>query len=162
MILNQQLKKLPELIRTYSENAAYLTDLIRDIPGIRVQKPGRLADPQGYYSLHFIFDGEDFADIPKEVINEICSAEGIGIGCGTHGPVYRHALFNLNLEKGEYRIHNGECRVCESLYPRTLGIPHNVLLYRRNMELYSELLHKIHENREEARQYAASKKGKLS
>ena len=158
VILSQQLKNLKSMIDSYASNAEYLRNAIKDIPGVRMQAPGRLATPQGYYSFHLIFDGEPFKDIPKAIINEACGAEGFPIGNGTHGPVYKASLFNLNLEKGEYRIPDGRCAVCEELFPRTLGSAHNVLTRRDTMEKLSAVLHKIYDNIDELKQYAASKK----
>ena len=122
-----------------------------------MQSPGRLSEPQGYYSFHLIFDGEPFKDIPKSIINEICAAEGFPIGNGTHGPVYKASLFNLDLSKGEYRIPDGSCKVCEEMYSRTLGTAHYVLTNRIAMEKLSAVLHKIADNIDEVKQYAASK-----
>ena len=157
VILSQQLKNLKNLIDTYAENAAFLREEIKDIPGVRMQSPGRLSEPQGYYSCHLIFDGEPFKNIPKAVINEACTAEGFPIGNGTHGPVYNASLFNLDLSKDEYRIHGGRCAVCEELFPRTLGFNHNVLTHRSTMEKLSAVLHKVYANIGELEQYAASK-----
>lgn len=146
VILHQQLKNLPGLIKTYAENAAYLTEKIKDIPGVRIQAPGRLANPQAYYSFHLIFDGGEFKDIPRWLISKTCYDEGFDIGNGTHGPVYKHNLFNLNKEKGEYRIAEGSCKVCEEMCNHTLGIFHQPLLYRENMDIISDILHKVADN----------------
>ncbi len=154
VILQQQLEHLPELIRTYNENAALLSELLKDIPGIRIQSPGRLASPQGYYTFHIIFDGGVFKDIPRWLISKVCYDEGIDIGNGTHGPVYAHNLFNLNQEKGEYRIPDGRCGVCEDVCSHTLGFSHSMLRYRENMELVSEVLHKVFDNIDELRMLA--------
>ena len=156
LILDQQLKKLPEMINTYAANAKYLTEKISDIAGIRVQTPGRLADPQGYYSFHVIFDGAEWRDIPKDAISKACFAEGIYMSSGTHGPVYKHALFNLDLNKGEYRIAGGRSAVCEELFPRTLGFSHPILANRENMDIISDVLHKVAANMGELRQVAAT------
>ena len=144
------------MIDAYASNAAWLRDVIKDIPGVRMQSPGRLSEPQGYYSFHLIFDGEPFKDIPKSIINEACGAEGFPIGNGTHGPVYKASLFNLNLEKGEYRIPEGRCAVCEDLFERTLGSSHYVLTERKAVERLSEVLHKIYANIDELKEYAAT------
>lgn len=155
VILQQQLEHLEERIRTYNENAALLTERLKDIPGIRIQAPGRLARPQGYYSFHIIFDGGEFKNIPRWLISKVCYDEGINIGNGTHGPVYAHNLFNLNREKGEFRIPDGKCRVCEKTCSHTLGFSHQVLEHRENMELISEVIHKVAANMDELRQLAA-------
>ena len=156
LILLEQLKEIRQRIALYGEHARLLTEMIRDIPGVRIQSPGRLADPQGYYSLHFIFDGEEFDGITKQTINEACTAEGFSIGIGTHGPVYRHALFNL--KPGEFRIDGGDtCPVCEKIYPRTLGFVHQVLTERNTVVKIGEIVRKVASNIGELNKYQASK-----
>ena len=158
VILSEQLKSLRERIAAYGASAKILTDAVAGLPGVRVQAPGRLADPQGYYSFHYIFDGEEFKDIPKEVIDEACTAEGFSIGNGTHGPVYRHPLFNLKQEKGQYRFGEGDsCPVCETLFPKTLGIPHPVLADRKTVETVAQIVRKVASNVDELRKYVNSK-----
>lgn len=158
VILSEQLKSLRERIAAYGASAKILTDAVAGLPGVRVQTPGRLADPQGYYSFHYIFDGEEFKDIPKEVIDEACTAEGFSIGNGTHGPVYRHPLFNLKQEKGQYRFgEGGSCPVCERLFPKTLGISHPVLADRKTVETVAQIVRKVASNVDELRKYLNSK-----
>lgn len=154
VILHQQLRNLAERTKIYAENAAYLTEKIKDIPGLRIQSPGRLANPQAYYSFHFIFDGGEFKEIPRWLISQACYDEGFNIGNATHGPVYKHNLFNLNQDKGEFRIAEGTCRVCEYACSRALGINHQVLLYRENMDILSDVLHKVANNMDGVRELA--------
>jgi len=156
VILHEQLKKFPARVKAYAENAAYLTELVKDIPGIRVQSPGRLAGPQGYYVFYFIFDGEAFRDIPKKVWNDVMLAEGVDLTSGSYGPVYNHALFNLDRSKGQYRIDGGNCPVCEAMCPLMHGLPHCRLTDRDFLEKASAVLHKVAANIDEVRQYAAS------
>ncbi len=156
LLLLEQLKTLPERIRRYGENAKIMTDAIKDVPGVRVQHPGRLANPQGYYTFHFVFDGEEFNGISRDIINEACVAEGVGISGKTHGTVYRHALFNL--KPNQYRIFGGECAICDELsLKRTLGISHPVLYYKETAEQIGAVVRKVASNVDELRKYAASK-----
>lgn len=157
LILNEQLKTLDERMRIYESNVKYLRELIADIEGVRLQAPGKEATLQGYYSYHLLFDGGEFKDIDRDVINEACTAEGYGIGNGTHGPVYLHKLFNIDAAKGEYRIPGGKCSNCEYLCSRALGQAHNALYYRENMDMLSAVLHKIADNIGELKDYAARK-----
>jgi len=109
-ILKDQLEGLSDLIDRYNRTAEIIKEKIADIPGVRIQTKGRLASPQGYYSLAFIFDGEEVKDVPLARIIEACAAEGLQLG-GTYGPVYKHLLFNL--AEDEYRIDGGSCPVSE-------------------------------------------------
>ncbi len=155
LILLEQLKGLHDLIETYGKHARLLTELTKDIPGLRIQEPGRLANPQGYYSFHFIFDGEEYNGIDVKTINAACTAEGLGIPNGTHGPVYHHPLFNL--KPGQFRFGTGNnCPVCEKIFPRTLGVAHQVLTDENTMIKLAEILHKVTSNLDELRQYQAA------
>ncbi|MDD3153663.1 MAG: DegT/DnrJ/EryC1/StrS family aminotransferase [Victivallaceae bacterium] len=151
-ILSEQLKTLHDRIRIYGESAAILRAAIADVPGVRTQLPGRLADPQGYYSFHFLFDGEEFRGISKQAINEACIAEGANIGNGGHGAVYQHVLFNLR--RDEYRIGSGErCDVCEDLSARMLGISHEYLYEPAVARKIGEVVRKVASHPEELRRY---------
>ena len=103
---------MPALIEKYNKNADSITAKLYDVNGVRVQNKGRLASPQGYYGMVFLFDGEELKDIPIETILQACAAEGLNMGC-TYGPVYHHMLFNL--QDGEYSIPEGNCPVAEDL-----------------------------------------------
>jgi L-glutamine:2-deoxy-scyllo-inosose/3-amino-2,3-dideoxy-scyllo-inosose aminotransferase len=125
LILRSQLRHLDELIATYNDNAAYLEEQLRDVPGVRVQARGRLSGPQSYYAFGLIFDEEPLRDIPLEVIQRAINAEGLGVG-GTYGVVYRHILWNI--EPGRYRIESDGCPVSTEIGAgRTLVLPHQWL-----------------------------------
>ena len=109
-ILKDQLEGLSDLITRYNRTAEIINEKIADVPEVRIQAKGRLASPQGYYSLAFIFDGEGVKDVPLMRIIEACAAEGLQLG-RTYGPVYKHLLFNLT--EGEYRIDGASCPVSE-------------------------------------------------
>jgi dTDP-4-amino-4,6-dideoxygalactose transaminase len=156
LLLSEQLKSLPERIQRYGESARIMTEAIAGVPGVRVQASGRLADPQGYYSFHFIFDGREFDGIDRWTINEACLAEGAGIGNGTHGSVYRHNLFNLSPD--QYRIFEGSCPVSDKIScERALGIEHQRMYYRETAEQIGAVVRKVASNVDELRQYAESK-----
>ncbi len=157
LLLLEQLKTLPERVKRYGESARIMTEALADVPGVRVQAPGRLANPQGYYTFHFLFDGKEFDGIDRWIINEACAAEGVGIGNGTHGTVYRHNLFNLAPES--YRIFEGECPVCDELsLNRALGIAHQMMYYKETAEQIGAVVRKVASNVGELRKYADSKK----
>lgn len=112
VILRDQLRSLREHISTYNTNAARLEERLADVPGVRVQARGRLADPQSYYCFVVIFDGEPLADVPRERLLEAFAAEGLPMG-GTYGSVYNHLLFNLTPD--QYRMAEGGCPVADGL-----------------------------------------------
>lgn len=124
-ILKDQLTGLSDLINRYNRTAEIIKGKIADIPGLRIQTKGRLASPQGYYTLAIIFDGEELKNVQLERIIEACAAEGLQLN-GTYGPVYKHLLFNLR--KDEYRINGGSCPVAEIIgTERTAMLAHPYL-----------------------------------
>lgn len=110
LILLDGLEHLAEQTRKRDENAKYLADLLRDVPGVKVQSRGRLADVQGYYALVLLFDPGKFNGVGLDRLLEILGAEGLGIG-KTYGPVYKHTLWNV--PSSRFRIADG-CPVCEN------------------------------------------------
>ena len=124
-ILRDQLAELPERIETYNRNAARLTERLADVPSVRVQSPGRLADPQGYYTWMLAFDPEAIADVPLSRLCEAFLAEGLPV-VQTYGVVYRHVLYNMPEE--DYRIAAGGCPVAEQMTQRQIvGLIHQWL-----------------------------------
>jgi L-glutamine:2-deoxy-scyllo-inosose/3-amino-2,3-dideoxy-scyllo-inosose aminotransferase len=109
-ILKDQLEGLSDLIKRYNKTAAIIKEKIANTPEVRIQAKGRLASPQGYYTLALIFDGEEIKDVPLERIIDACNAEGLELS-KTYGPVYKHLLFNLT--EDEYRIDGGSCPIAE-------------------------------------------------
>ena len=119
VILEHQLGGLEELIRTYNCNAAYLTERVADIPGVRVQSRGRLAEPQSYYGFCLIFDEEPMYDIPMNRIIDASSAEGLYLH-RTYGCVYNHLLWNVAPDR--YKIAHGSCPVAETIGTSHVGL----------------------------------------
>ena len=73
-----------------------------------------------------------------------------------HGPVYRHALFNL--KPGQFRFGEGDCcPVCERIFSKNLGVVHQVLTHRETVVKIGEIVRKVASNIDELRKYQASK-----
>ena len=151
VILSEQLRTLPERLARYDESARILNEAIADVPGVRLQKHGRLATLRSYYSLHFLFDGPEFADIPKSRLTAATKAEGFEVGNVCHGPVYKHALFNLDASRGQFRIAGGSCPVCEKLTPCDIGLTHQTLYYPETAEKIGTIIRKVALNANELR-----------
>ena len=154
VILRGQLKKLPELLALYDSNVKYLFDLVNDIPGIRLQEPGRLATRQSYYGLDIIFDKGELSEVKKIVILEALAKEGImglNVGCG---PVYKHMLFNL--PESDWRI-AGDISVTEvTVDKHTLSLLHTAFgTPREHMEKIAEAFRKVSDNAGELKKYQA-------
>lgn len=124
-ILLDQVETLPSLIATYNKNADRLAEILRGVPGVRVQSRGRRVKPQSYYTWTILLDGDSLSDIPVQLIREAIAAEGLG-GYGGYGAVDKHMLFNLGAS--EYRIGPGGCPVShEGAATRIFAIAHQFL-----------------------------------
>jgi L-glutamine:2-deoxy-scyllo-inosose/3-amino-2,3-dideoxy-scyllo-inosose aminotransferase len=156
LILQDQLKDLAERIEIYDANARRIAEHLADIPGVRVQSPGRLADPQGYYALVFIFDEEPCADIPRNVIMAALKAEGLNAG-GSYGTVYDHVLFNL--PEDSYRIQGGRCEVAEyAATERAVLLPHRWLgTDDATIESVATIIAKVASHPDELKQWSSER-----
>ncbi len=151
-ILLDQLAGLPDVIRRYNAFADRFRELTKDIEGLRIQSPGRLASPQGYYALGLIFDGPGWKGISKEKIKAALDAEGL-VADGSplpvtgmnYGPVYKHLLFNMNPE--EYRMDG--CPVTEHICDRMIVLLHWNMYYIENAEVVAAAIRKVSDNRKE-------------
>ncbi len=140
-ILTDQLKGLPEIIDNYNIFASDLKTRTADIEGLRLQQPGRLADPQGYYGLGMVFDSPRWNQFTRTKIAEALFAEGIRLS-STYGPVYKHLLFNMNAQ--DYRM--DACPTTERISARTLILMHYAMMLPHNLELLDAALHKLSDN----------------
>lgn len=111
VIAHSQIPGLPDLIQKYNQSADLITEKLAGVDGLRVQKKGRLASPQGYYGMAFVFDKDKLQDVPLSSIFSAIYEEGVSMAV-TYGPVYQHMLFNL--KESEYRIAEGGCPVGEN------------------------------------------------
>jgi hypothetical protein len=98
------------MIDTYEKNAKIINAAVSDVSsfGLRAQRRGRRAEPQGYYAFVMLADRGPLAEVPIQIIREALNAEGLPVG-GTYGPVYSHMLWSL--PKSKYR--NQGCPVSD-------------------------------------------------
>ena len=156
-ILLDQVETLPSLIATYNKNADRLTEILRPIPGVRVQARGRLAKPQSYYTWTILFDGAPLADIPMGVIHQAMAAEGMNGYLG-YGAVDRHMLFNM--PKSAFRIGPGGCPVSHTgAATRLFAIGHSFLgAEPAEIERIGHAIAKVAKNHDALRRRAAAVK----
>lgn len=113
VILSDQLTGLEALIARYNRGRAILAEALDPASGFRLQAPGRLASPQGFYGLAIFAEGDALTQLPRERWVEALVAEGFGGFGGSYGPVYRHLLYNM--DPASYRLPEGGCPVAEDL-----------------------------------------------
>ena len=153
-ILQDQLQGLTERIQRYERAVAMLQQHFADLPGLRLQARGRLASPQGYYALVFLFDGDPLKDIPGAILRAAITAEGLPVG-GTYGPVYRHKLYNMPPTR--YRIQNDACPIAEIIATEHAAVLQHPWLGADDttIERIGEIFAKIVHHAPELRKHAA-------
>ena len=126
LVLLENLKELRNQTELRERNARYLSDLLSDIEGVKIQARGVKADLQSFYTFVFFAELPGVRRVPLERLVEVLNAEGLGAHL-TYGPVYTHALWNV--AKHMYRFANGGCPVCEYVTRElAICIPQNWLL----------------------------------
>jgi dTDP-4-amino-4,6-dideoxygalactose transaminase len=143
-ILIDQLEGLPAIIDEYNKFAEELARRTADIEGFRLQSPGRLASPQGYYALPMVFDSERWNRFSRSRLQEALAAEGAQMDY-TYGPVYQHLLFNMTPD--QYRQEG--CPVAEHIHARTMHKNHPIMSVPENLEIIDKALHKLSDNLDE-------------
>ena len=147
-ILSGQLRGLPDVIARYNRFADRLREMISDVEGVRIQSPGRLASPQGFYALSIVFDSERWMKYSLDTIGRALGAEGaVSLG-RTYGPVYRHMLFNL--APGDYTL--PPCPATEMISDRAVTLPHYGMGIDENADIIASAVKKVSENLDELRE----------
>ena len=154
-ILRDQLEVFPDVNRRHNEFRDILEKEIKDIPGIRLLKKGRLASPQGYYGQGIVFDGDGFEKIP--LWNILCALykEGLKQLGQTYGPVRKHLLFNMAPE--DYRLDADGYPNSELVCSRTITATHYSMYYPETALKLAAGLRKIAENKDELMQIKKEK-----
>ena len=81
-MLNAQMTRLVEQSNRRSENAAYLTKLFNDIPGITPAKLYEGVTQSAYHLYMFRYDKEEFSGLDRSKFMEALRAEGVGCSGG--------------------------------------------------------------------------------
>ncbi len=144
-ILHEQLPGLHDLLVRYQKFVKILREGVKDVEGLELQAPGRLATFQGYYALGMKFTGGGWDDIPVGRITEALFKEGVRQLGGNYGPVYKHMLYNIAPER---YVNNG-CPVCDKICPRVMNVMHYGLTFEENAYKLIDIIHKVAENKDE-------------
>jgi len=81
-LLMAQMMRLEEQSRTREENAKYLTQMLKEIPGIRPAEMYEGCTRNAYHLYMFRYDPSAFAGLDRGKFLRSLSAEGIGAGSG--------------------------------------------------------------------------------
>jgi dTDP-4-amino-4,6-dideoxygalactose transaminase len=136
-LLATQLTRLEEQSRRREQNAAYLTGLLREIPGIA---PARMYDGctrNAYHLYMFRYDTAGFEGLPRSRFLEALAAEGIPCTAG-YSPIYREAFLKNALESRPFRAVYSPRRIAD--YFERLHCPANDRLCEQGVWLYQTML----------------------
>jgi dTDP-4-amino-4,6-dideoxygalactose transaminase len=154
-ILLGGLKALEEQAQLRNENANYLRELLKDIPGIEPQKLYEGTTRGSYYFMDLRYDKKCFNNLPRATFAKAMSAEGVAISVGRaplstldyarreiNTPVFRSLYAK---EKRDWYLETIPCPVAEQLMAEETLRIHGTrfLATKTEMEAFSEAIRKI-------------------
>ncbi|QRX62682.1 DegT/DnrJ/EryC1/StrS family aminotransferase [Dysgonomonadaceae bacterium zrk40] len=154
-ILLAQMTRIPEQIKQRSENAAYLTKLLSEIPGVKPAKLYEGTTRSAYHLYMFRYDKEAFAGMDRSKFIRALNAEGISCSTGYTSLPKEAYVQNLSKNKHYLKIYGERsmkqwqeqinCPVNDKLCDEALWFTQTMLLGDRgNMELIADAIWKIH------------------
>ena len=126
LIICDQLAHQKELFAKRQENARIFSEMIKDIPGIMLQKSSYDDDDRGYYFVSWLLKLDELHEgVDRTMILEALKAEGLPLGTGWGTPLYKHRIWNI--PENMYIKHDTpNCE--EIMYKRVLTRAHAFLL----------------------------------
>jgi perosamine synthetase len=109
-LLLAQMTRLEEQSRTREQNAAYLSRLLREVPGIA---PARMYDGctrNAYHLYMFRYDTDAFAGLPRSVFLKALAAEGV-FASGGYSPLNREPFLEEALAGRGFQAIYGKARL---------------------------------------------------
>jgi perosamine synthetase len=162
-ILLTQMETFEAECRQRTENAAYLTNKLKPLPGItpRVDYPEVTRPAFYYYGLRY--EKEKFDGLPREKFIAALKAEGIhanaGLGViegkpmnkeGCLGDAFRSKAYQRIYPKEKLAAYDSEnaCPLTDRLVEQTVGFHQSMLLASRNdLDDITDAITKVYENR---------------
>ncbi len=153
-LLLAQMTRLEEQSTRRDQNGAYLTSLLKEIPGIR---PARMYDGctrNAYHLYMFRYDKEQFAGLPRAKFLQAMNAEGIP-SSGGYSPLNKEPFLKNTLESKAYqKIYSkgyiakwqerNQCPMNDRLCEEAVWFTQNMLIGgRSDMEQIAEAVRKI-------------------
>ena len=161
-LLHSQLEGMEERARLRSENADYLTGMLKEIPGILPAKMYPGCTLNSYHIYMARYKKEHFAGVPRDAFLKALRAEGIPMSTG-YTALNREPFIQEALESKAYRkvyprevlasyMERNRCPVNDQLLEEQLWLwSSNLLGTRQDMEQIAEAVRKIQANAAELR-----------
>ncbi len=113
-LLLQQLSRLEDQARHREQNAAYLSKLLQEVPGIAPAKMYEGCTRNSYHIYMFRYDSDHFERLPRSRFLEALQAEGIPIS-GGYQPLYREPFLRNTLQSRAFQAIYAPKRISEYL-----------------------------------------------
>ncbi len=136
-LLAAQLTRLEEQSRRREQNAAYLTGLLREVPGITPARMYEGCTRNAYHLYMMRYDPAGFDGLPRSKFLEALRAEGIPCS-GGYSPLYREPFLKNALESRPFRAVYSPGRIAE--YFERLHCPANDRVCEQGVWLTQTLL----------------------
>jgi len=101
-LLLQQLTRLDDQSRRREQNAAYLTEMLREIPGIAPARTYDGCTRNAYHLYMFRYDGSQFDGLARSRFIDALNAEGVP-SSGGYQPLYREPFLKNTLQSRPYQ-----------------------------------------------------------
>lgn len=156
-LLLRQLTRLEAQSQIREENAAYLTSLLAEIPGIDAVKPHDGCTRNAYHLYMMRYDAEAFDGLPRPTFLKALSAEGIPCS-GGYTPLTKEPFLERTLQSRAYKaiypperleecLDRLHCPVNEKVCGEAVWFTQTMLLgSRRDMDQIAEAIRKIRAN----------------
>lgn len=154
-LLLAQMTRLEEQAKRRDQNAAYLSSMLKEIPGV---KPARMYDGctrNAYHLYMFRYDKEKFGGLDRALFLKAMAAEGIPASPG-YGPLNKEPFLKYTLQsRGYQRIYSSQeiahwhernhCPANDQLCQEAVWLTQNMLIGERSdMEQVAEAVRRIH------------------
>ena len=153
-LLLAQLERLEEQSRTRETNAAYLTKLLREIPGIQPARMLEGCTRNAYHLYMFRYDSARFSELPRQRFLKALQAEGVPCSPG-YSPLNKEPFLKQTLNSRGFRYIYSEkevkaleernvCPENDKLCQEAVWLTQNMLLgSKADMEQIAEAVRKV-------------------
>lgn len=153
-LLMAQMTRLQAQARTRDENGAYLTSLLREIPGIDPARMYEGCTRNAYHLYMFRYEAAQFSGLPRAAFLEALAAEGIPAS-GGYSPLNKEPFLAATLTGRGYRAiysakqiaeleERNRCPQNDRLCREAVWLTQNMLLGpRRDMDQIAEAIRKV-------------------
>jgi len=154
-ILQAQMTRLDAQSRTRETNAAYLTGLLKEIPGLTPARMYAGCTRNAYHLYMFRYDAAQFGGLPRSRFLDALKAEGVP-AAGGYAPLNKEAFLEDTLTSRGFRRIYGErafadwrernqCPQNDRLCGEAVWLGQTMLLGpRRDMDQIAEAARKVH------------------